>query len=180
MLLSITAVAEGGVSWRVRPTMSTGILRPRPACGIMYAMPLSRATPIPLRRAALSLLTLPLVACGGADPEPSGAFPALASPSLPSVAEGVDQTGVPRLINVLVTAGTVGGVASEIDLPLNTPVRLTVISDEPDVLLVRGYNLRAQLSADEPVQVEFIASRAGDAEVVLERSGLVLTTLRVS
>ena len=127
------------------------------------------------------LLVLPLAACGEeADPLPSGAAPPLASPELSSVAEGVSQEGVPQLVNLVVTGGEVTGVGATVPIPLNTPVRLTVISDTADVLLVRGYDLRSQLTVGEPVQLEFIASKRGDAPVVLERSGTVLTTLRVS
>ena len=144
-------------------------------------MPLPRTISFPFRRAALSLLlALPLMACGGQDPEPSGAFPPLASPNLPSVADGVSQLGVPDLITALVTAGQVTGVGGMVDVALNTPVRLTVLADVADVVLVRSYDLRAQLTIDQPVQVEFIADHVGDAQVVLEKTGVVLTTLRVS
>lgn len=135
------------------------------------------------RRAASSLLlvALPLLACGGgADPQPSGEFPPLASPSLPSVADGVSQRGVPQLINAVVAGGTVTSVGSTVDVGLNTRVRLTVLADTADVLLVRGYDLRAQLTVNQPVLLEFLAARPGDADVVLESSTAVLTTLRVS
>jgi len=128
------------------------------------------------------LVALTLVACGAdEDPAPSGAAPPLSSPDLPSVAEGVSQEGVPQLVNLVVTAGQVTGVGATVPIPLDTPVRLTVITDTADVLLVKGgYDLRSQLTVGEPVQLEFIASQAGDAPVLLERNGTVLTTLRVS
>ncbi|MCW2713470.1 MAG: hypothetical protein JWN88_517 [Frankiales bacterium] len=130
---------------------------------------------------AAACLTLALAGCGDdEDPQPSGAFPPLASPSLPSVAEGVSQEGVPKLINLVVTGGAVSGVDSVVPVPRNTPVRLTVLADTADVLLVRGYDVRAQITVGEPVQISLLASRAGDAAVVLERTGTVLTTLRVS
>jgi hypothetical protein len=127
------------------------------------------------------LLALPLAACGDdEDPPPSGAAPPLASPELPSVAEGVSQEGVPQLVNLVVTDEQVTGVGATVAVPLNTPVRLTVITDTADVLLVERYDLRSQLTVGEPVQLELIASEAGDAQVVLERTGQVLTTLQVS
>ncbi len=134
---------------------------------------------MPLLLRLLSVLVL-LSACGGVDPQPSGLRPPRASPSLPSVADGVSQDGVPRLVNLVVTAGRVTGVEGVVEIGINTPVRVTVLSDVADVLLVRDYDLRAQLSVDQPTQLEFLAGRTGDAAVVLEQSGLVLTTLRVS
>ncbi|MBW3648588.1 MAG: hypothetical protein KY440_12630 [Actinobacteria bacterium] len=134
---------------------------------------------MPLLLSLLSVLLL-LSACSSPDPEPSGLRPPRASPSLPSVADGVSQSGVPRLVNVVVTDGRVTGVEALVEIGFNTPVRLTVLSDVADVLLVRDYDLRAQLPVDQPTQLEFLAGRTGDAQVVLEQSGVVLTTLRVS
>lgn len=134
-----------------------------------------------LRRTALSLLLvgLPLPACAGKDPEPSAAFPPL--PAEPPVGRGrVSQRGVPQLISLVVRDGTVTGVSDTVEVAVNTRVTLTVLADTADVLLVRGYDVRAQLTVDEPVQVNIIAARAGDAEIVLEQTGAVLTTLRVS
>lgn len=48
-----------------------------------------------------------------------------------------------------------------------------MLADTVDVLLVRGYDVRAQLSVNKPVQVNLIAALAGDAEVVLEQTGTV-------
>lgn len=134
---------------------------------------------MPLLLCLLSVLVL-LSACGSPDPQPSGLRPPRASPSLPSVADGVSQSGLPRLVNLVVTDGRVTGVETLVEIGINTPVRLTVLSDVADVLLVRDYDLRAQLPVDQPTQLEFLAGRTGDVEVVLEQSGLVLTTLRVS
>lgn len=145
-------------------------------------MPSLRAISTAVRRAAPCLvLAVSLAACGDStDPEPSGPLPPRAAPSLPSVAEGVSQEGVPQLVNLLVQDGRVQGVGPTVEVNLNAPVRLTVIADTADVLLVRDYDVRAQLAVDQPTQVEFLASRQGDVEVVLEQSGQVLTTLVVS
>lgn len=145
-------------------------------------MPSLRTIPTALRRAVPCLVvTVSLAACGAsADPEPSGPLPPRAAPSLPSVADGVSQEGVPQLVNLLVRRGQVQGVGPTVEVQLNTRVRLTVIADTADVLLVRDYDVRAQLAVDQPTQVEFLASRQGDVEVVLEQSGQVLTTLVVT
>ncbi len=127
------------------------------------------------------LLMVPLLSCsGGSDPEPSGPRPPRSVPSLPSVADGVSQLGVPQLVNLVVTNGVVTGVPDVVEVKINAPVRLTVLSDTAAVLLVRGYDVRVQLTVGQPAQVEFLAGRTGDFDVVLESSGLVLTTLQVS
>ena len=136
-------------------------------------------TSTPPRTAAALLLLLPLVACSSEDPEPAGPRPVVAQPSLPSVAEGVGQQGQPRLVNLIVTDGQVSGVGDVVEVMQNVPVRFTVTADVADVLVVQGYDARAQLTVLEPVQLSLLADRIGDFPVVLEDSGQVLTTLRV-
>jgi len=135
------------------------------------------------RRTSLLLalgVGLALTGCGpSVDPEPSGSAPVVVRPSLPSVASGVAQVGVPQLINVGIAGGVVTGATGPVTVAQNTPVRLTVLTDTAEMLLVKGYDLRAQLTVDEPVQLAFIADRTGRYEVVLEESGTVLTTLQV-
>lgn len=87
---------------------------------------------------------------------------------------------MPQLVSLLVQGGRVQGVGATVDVRLNSRVRLTVIADTADVLLVRDYDVRAPLAVDQPTQVEFLAARQGDVEVVLEQTGQVLTTLIVS
>ena len=151
-------------------------------------MPASQTAPPsalgrPPRRAAVLLVLctgLVLTGCGAdVDPEPSGRAPVVVRPSLPSVASGVAQAGVPRLINVGIEDGVLTGASGVVSVAQNTPVRLTVLTDTAERLLVRGYELRAQLTVDEPVQLAFIADRTGSYPVVLEESGTVLTTLEV-
>jgi len=59
----------------------------------------------PFRSAVTAVVvTIALAGCGDSvDPQPSGPAPVLVQPSLPSVASGIDQTGVPLPINVTVT-----------------------------------------------------------------------------
>lgn len=147
---------------------------------MIAAMPAS--TPVrPLARTALALaLGACLAGCGDSvDPEPSGAAPVVVRPSLPAVASGIAQTGVPRLVNVGYADGRVTGESGSVAIAQNTPVRLTVLTDTAEKLLVRGYDLRAQLTVGEPVQLELIADRRGSFEVLLEESGTVLTRLDV-
>lgn len=121
-----------------------------------------------------------LAGCSSTDPDPAGARPVLTVPSQPAVASGVSQVGVPQLLNFDVTNGQVTGAGSVVALRLGTQVRLTVLADTTDVLLVSGYELRAQLTVANPVQLTFTVDRAGSFEVVLERTGTVVTRLEVS
>lgn len=145
------------------------------------------ATPSPLssrrrvRVAALLLATsAALAGCSSEDPQPSGALPSTTVPDLPSVADGVSQDGVPLLVNIGVAGGQVTGAGTTVSLRQGTPVRVTVTSDVADILLIEGYQVRAQLTINDPVQVSFIATRTGTFEVVLEQTGTVLTRLEVS
>ena len=128
---------------------------------------------------ALALTVVALVGCSSTAPEPDGALPSLTAPSQPAVADGVSQAGVPQLINFTVTDGQVTGPGATVAVPLGTPVQLTVLADTTDVLLVSGYDLRAQVTVENPVQVVFTADRASGFDVVLEGSGVVLTRLEV-
>lgn len=143
-------------------------------------MPFRRPAPARARCAVLALLPLAVPACGSTpDPTPAGPRPELVQPSMPSVASGIRTTDVPRLVNVLLDDGRPRGVSRVVEVERHAPVRLTVVSDVSDVVLVEGYQARVRLAIDEPVQLSFIVSRAGDFDVRLERAGTVLTTLRV-
>ena len=135
----------------------------------------------PVRLALALLLVLPAAACGdGEQPVPSGDRPVLAQPDNPSVASSVADPTSPRIISVVVTQGERTGDTGLIELERNVPVRLVVISDKADTLTVDGYDLRALVTAEVPVQLDFIVAERGDFSVKLEESGLELTRLRVS
>ena len=140
-------------------------------------MPLPRAC---VRPALALLLALPLTACSDEQPAPSGDRPVLAVPDNPSVASSVADPTSPRIINVVVTDGELTGDTGVVELERNVPVRLVVISDRSDTLLVKGYTLRALATAEVPVQLDFIVDDPGEFAVVLESSGIELTRLRVS
>lgn len=139
-------------------------------------MPSLRA---PLRLVLALLLTATVAACGGEEPAPSGDRPLVAQPDNPAVASAVADPTAPRIISVVVTDGELTGDTGVVQVAPNVPVRLVVISDETDTVLVQGYDLRALATAEVPVQLEFIADQAGDFPVVLENSGTELTRLRV-
>ena len=142
-------------------------------------MPRRRTARLPVVAVPLVLLILLVGCAAGTDPEPSGALPTEVAARLPAVADGVSQAGVPQLINLTVTGRRTTGVGSVVPVQLNVAVRLTVLADTADVLLVRGYDVRVRLVIDAPVQLSFLANQAGSFDVVLENSGQVLTRLQV-
>lgn len=160
-------------------TLSDG-RRAQPVDGsdIMPVMP----SPAALARLLLTVLltALPQVGCGDEEPVPAGDRPVVATPDNPSVADSVDDPTAPRIVSVVVTGDALTGDTGTVALERNVPVRLTVISDQAQTLLVEGYDLRALATAGVPVQLDFLADRAGEFRVVLEESALLLTTLRVS
>lgn len=125
------------------------------------------------------LLVVPLAGCGGEDPVPSGERPIVAEPDNPDVAESVEDPTAPRIVSIVVTDGQLTGDTGVVQLKRNVPVRIVVISDDADTVLVQGYDLRALATAGVPVQLDFLASKPGEFPVVLEESGLELTRLRV-
>ena len=143
----------------------------------MPAMPPLAA---PSRLALALLLGLPLAACGDDKPPvPAGERPVLVEPRNPSVASGVADPTAPRIVSVVVTNGRTTGDTGVVELRRNVPVRVVVISDTSDTVLVEGYGLRALAVAEVPVQLDFIADEPGDFPVLLENSGRELTRLRV-
>jgi hypothetical protein len=125
------------------------------------------------------LLTASLASCGGADPVPSGDRPVVVRPDNPSVASSVADPLAPRIISIVVEDGSTTGDTGVVELKRNVPVRLVVISDQTDTVLVEDYRLRALATAEVPVQLDFLASQPGEFRVLLEDSGLLLTRLRV-
>jgi hypothetical protein len=146
----------------------------------MGRMPLHVVPPRP----ALALLLAPLLAvslagCGGEDPVPSGERPVVVQPDNPSVASSVADPLGPRIVSIVVEEGSTTGDTGVVELKRNVPVRLVVITDQTDTVVVEGYGLRELAVAGSPVAVEFLASRPGEFAVTLENSGLELTRLRV-
>lgn len=142
----------------------------------MRCMPSLVAVPRPF---LALLLALPLAACGGADPVPSGDRPIVAPADNPDVASAVADPHAPRIVSVVVTDGRRTGDTGVVEVGRNVLVRLVVISDEAGTVLVQGYDLRALATAEVPMQLDFLADRPGDFPVLLEESGLELTRLRV-
>lgn len=131
------------------------------------------------RSALALLLAAPLVGCGGSDPVPAGERPVVAEADDLEVADSVADPTTPRILSVVVEDGRLTGDTGVVDVRRNVLVRLTVISDRTDTVLVQGYGLEALATAEVPVQLDFLADRAGDFPVVLRESGVEVTRLRV-
>lgn len=144
-------------------------------------MPPFAPAPRPVLSLLLTLCTaVSLGACGGGEPRPSGDRPVLAEPDNPSVASGVADPTAPRIVSIVVSGASLTGDTGVVELDRNVPVRLVVISDRTDTVVVQGLDLRALATAEVPVQLDFLASRRGEFPVVMDDSGLELTRLRVS
>ena len=131
-------------------------------------------------RPALALvLALPLAACSSEEPEPAGERPVLAQPNNPSVASSVADPFAPRIISIVVSRGMTTGDTGVVDVKRNAPVRLVVITDKQDTVVVQGLDRSAVATAEAPQQLDFLAAKAGEFPVVLKDSGLVLSRLRV-
>ena len=128
---------------------------------------------------AVALGAAALTGCGSDPVTPSGPRPVVVEPENPSVASSVADPTTPRIVSVVVTDGSTTGDTGTVDVRQNAPVRLVVISDTADTVVVEGYDLTALATAEVPVQLEFLAARQGTFRVVLRDSGLELTTLRV-
>jgi hypothetical protein len=133
----------------------------------------------PLRPVLALLLVLPLAACGDEPAVPSGERPIVVEPDDLSVASAVADPTVPRILNLVVEDGQVSGDTGVVQVKRNVPVRVVVVPDETDTLLVEGYGIRALATADVPTQVDFLADEPGEFRVLLEDSGRELLRLRV-
>jgi hypothetical protein len=125
------------------------------------------------------VLPLALSGCSSEEAVPAGERPVLAQPDNPSVASSVADPFAPRIISVVVTRGTTTGDTGVVEVRRNAPVRLVVITDTQDTVVVQGLDRSALATAEVPLQLDFIAAKAGEFRVVMKDSGLVLTRLRV-
>jgi len=79
-----------------------------------------------------------------------------------------------------VAKGKVTGHTGRVKVPLGSRVRITVTSDVADEIHVHLYDLKQELSANQPGSIEFTADKPGVIEVELEKAKLPLTRLAIS
>lgn len=133
---------------------------------------------------ALSLCTAVIALAGCADEPPvvTTPRPTVVSPNAPSVATALPERPdreVAQIVNVSLRDGGLTGDTGEVPVRLNSPVRLTVITDVADVVVVEGYDQTVQTTVGQPVQLEILADEPGRFPVRLRDGGTVLTTLVV-
>lgn len=136
--------------------------------------------PPPTRLALGLLLAVPLAACAGEDPVPSGDRPLTVPADNPDVASAVADPSTPRIVSIVMTDGRLTGDTGVVEIRRNAPVRLVVISDQTDTAVVEGYDLTALVTAEAPMQLDFLADASGTFRVVLRESGVALTTLKIA
>lgn len=128
--------------------------------------------------ALLAAVPLVLTGCGASSSTSSstGSAPE-ASVSAP-VTSGAAAATVQ--LSVAIAGGTVTPAATNVAVPVGSPVELTVTSDVADVIHVHGYDLEQAVSPGAPVTFDFTADQTGTFEVETHESGLLLLKLVVS
>jgi hypothetical protein len=142
--------------------------------------------PAPVARAALVLTLLTaassLAGCADEPPVVTTPRPEVVSPNAPSVSTALPERpdrGVPQLVNLAFEDGVATGATGEVPVKLNSLVRVSVIADVTDVVVVEGYGQTVQTAVDRAVQLEILADRAGSFPVRLRDGRTLLTTLVV-
>ena len=143
--------------------------------------------PAPSARAALVLTLLTAVPslAGCAEEEApviTSPRPDIASPNAPSVSTALPERpdrATPQLVNIVLEDGVATGDTGEVPVRLNSLVRLSVITDATDVVVVEGYGQTVQTQPDRAVQLEILADEAGSFPVRLQDGRTLLSTLVV-
>lgn len=128
----------------------------------------------------LTLLALGLSACGDVPPAVSEPRPVLSAPNDLSVASGLTESQDVQLVNVVFVEGQLTGDTGAVAVVLGSPVRLTIVTDVVERVVVGGFEQQILTAADQPVQLDLVAHEAGEFDVTLQESGKVLVTLVVS
>lgn len=134
------------------------------------------------RAGACLLLLGALVGCSEEPPIATTPRPVVSSPNAPSVSTALPERpdrAVPQIVNVSLQDGGVTGDTGEVRVNLGSLVRLTVLSDVSDVVVLEGYGQTVLTSVDQAVQLDVLADQRGTFDVRLRDSGMRLTTLVV-
>ena len=101
------------------------------------------------------------------------------APDAPPAGAGSAPAPTVRTLSITVTGGKASGDTGQVAVPLGTPLVVTVNSDVPDEIHVRGYDRKAIVPAGSTASVTFTATKPGVFEVALENSKLALLQLQV-
>jgi hypothetical protein len=129
--------------------------------------------------ATLITLTVGAAACGeNQESQPA----ATSSPSTPTGSASTQPSTLPTstetLIEVSVADGRVSpGPDRRVEVARGDSVRIVITSDHADEVHVHGYDLEAEVTADRPTTLEFVADQPGAFEVELHEidPGLLFT-----
>lgn len=136
-----------------------------------------------LARAVALLVTFSavgaLAACSEPPPAAQEPRPVVSPPNAFDVASALPDRDTPQLVNVNFLDGQVTGDGGSVPVALGSVVRVTVVSDVADTVVVEGFDQRILTAIDQPVQLELLTTEPGSFDVKLEDSGEVLTTLDV-
>jgi hypothetical protein len=133
-----------------------------------------------VNRAAILVAVLAVAGVFGGCGHASMTHGASSSPEPGSPTSAVPAGPSARSINVSVRGGQVSGDTGRVEVPLGTPVTLSVNSDMTDELHLHGYDKEVQIPAGGTGSIDFTADIPGVFEVELHESGLALLQLQVS
>jgi hypothetical protein len=111
----------------------------------------------------------------GASSSQSSGSPARSSSAAPSSTSSAKAT----VIVVSVKDGKVTPKAHRVKVAVDSPVQIMVTTDVDDEVHVHGYDIEREVSAGEPVSIEFTADQSGVFEVETHESDLLLLQLQV-
>ena len=101
------------------------------------------------------------------------------APDAPPAGAGSAPAPTVRTLSITVIGGKASGDTGQVAVPLGTPLVVTVNSDVPDEIHVRGYDRKAIVPAGSTASITFTATKPGAFEVALENSKLALLQLQV-
>lgn len=131
--------------------------------------------------ASLGLATAAVLLLAGCrSSSPSAVTAPLATPNRLPVASGIPRQHAPQVISLTVHAGAVEGGARVFQVVQDSRVQLDVVADVTARVSVAGYSVDALTSPGAAVQLNLVATRAGDFQVRLADQGLLLATLHVA
>jgi heme/copper-type cytochrome/quinol oxidase subunit 2 len=131
--------------------------------------------------AALLGFTIALGAagCAGTDSAAPGRSSSAAPESTSGATSGTSAVAGGRRIEVEMAGGQLSGDTGRVPVRAGEHVTLVITSDVADEVHVHGYDVEAELSPGEPVELTFDATVPGVFEVELHEADTVLLTLQV-
>ncbi len=102
------------------------------------------------------------------------------SASVTVTEEAMEAMGDATVVTASVVDGNVETASDRVEVVLGSMVEVSIESDVADEVHVHGYDLFADVSADSPASLMFVADVPGVFEIELEGSGLFLFEIQVS